>query len=75
VTRQQAIGSLTVSLTQAMSEWLEHTTECSPGDAWDSLGIYTGPDLARAMARSAVSVLEGVADAQDYLRREKLLED
>lgn len=69
MTRQQAIEELRVSLTKAIGEWAEKVSEDA---AWEEIGYVPG-DLERLMATAAITVLEAVADTQEYLEKEGLM--
>jgi hypothetical protein len=70
MSKSEVLAALSVSLTKAIDEWMQK--ECRE-DAWGSIG-YVGDDLCHLMAKAAMAVLEGSADVQDYLQREKLIQ-
>lgn len=61
--------NLKVSLTKAIDVWLDSVSDNTV------VLPYVGNITAEAMASAALAVLRGIADAEDYLRREGLLND
>lgn len=67
MTRSKALDRLEESLTTTINEWIENNSD---GPALEALNMYFGNGTAEAMARAAIAVLDGIADAHAYLRKE-----
>lgn len=71
MSRREAIESLKAQLTKVLSQWTDSVCETPE---WESLNCYVGDETHLCMASAAVAVLDGIAEAAEYLRREGHLE-
>jgi len=70
MSRREAIESLKAQLTKVMSDWIDSSCETPE---WESINCYVGDETALCMANAAISVLDGIVDAAEYLKREGYL--
>jgi hypothetical protein len=68
----EAFEKLKPGLNQVIQDWMDGICET---EEWSSLSIWVGDNLAALMSSSALSVLAGIVDVQNYLRREKMLDE
>ena len=67
MTRQTAVEKLHVDLSDSIQEWIDGICE---SEAWESLDAIVTDELARLMAKAAMSALEAQVDAGEYIARQ-----
>lgn len=65
----EAIQKLKTSLNIAIGTWVDLVCET---EEWGSLNAYIGENLSALMGNAAISVLEGIVDIQEYLKKEQI---
>lgn len=64
---KQAFKKLHISLSEAIQKWMDDNCE---SDEWESINTWVGDNISSHMADAAISVLGGLIDCHEYLRKE-----